>query len=232
MTKLVFAILPTVGGKVRDEYIAKLAATSAYAKAHEPGVLTYAVCLPRDEADQKTIYMIEAYADQAALDAHMQIDLVKDMIAWMGGPAPVLEGAPTVLVLDVLDKVDHVDGDAGKFGLFARPAGVAAAADPYIVVGALAYKDAALADKSLAYWADVVATTKADEPGSLVYALARSAAEPAKLYTLEAYENEAYLWETHAKSAAVQMNVADTKDWRAGLTHYFLKQVHGFLARS
>ncbi|KIH90813.1 hypothetical protein SPBR_00978 [Sporothrix brasiliensis 5110] len=226
MPKLVFAILPTVGGKVRDEYIAKLAATSAYAKAHEPGVLTYAVCLPRDEADQKTIYMIETYADQGALDAHMQIDLVKDMIAWMGGPAPVLEGAPTVLALDVVD-----DG-AGKFGLFARPAGVAAAADPYIVVGALAYKDAALADKSLAYWADVAATTRADEPGSLVYALARSAAEPAKLYTLEAYESEAYLWETHAKSAAVQKNVADTKDWRAGLTHYFVKQVHGFLARS
>ncbi|KAL1895252.1 hypothetical protein Sste5346_005398 [Sporothrix stenoceras] len=223
MPKLVFAILPTVGGQVREtQYISKLAATSAYSKANEPGVLTYSVCLPRDEADQKTIYMVEAYADQAAFDAHMQIPLVKDMIQWMGGPEPVLESAPTVLELDIVE----------DFGLFTRPDGVAAAADPYVVVGEVSYKDGELVEKSLAHWGKVVATTKADEPGSLVYALARNPAEPTKLYTFEAYESKEYLWETHAKSQAVQDNVAETKDWRAGLKHHIVKQVQGFLTRS
>lgn len=204
------------------QYIAKLAATSAYSKANEPGVLTYSVCLPRDEADQKTIYMIEAYADQAAFDAHMKIDLVLDMIKWMGGPEPVLEAPPTVLELDVVE----------DFGLFTRAEAIGQAADPYVVVGEVSYKDGELVEKSLAHWAKVVATTKADEPGSLVYALARNPAEPTKIYTLEAYESKEYLWETHAKSQAVQGNVAATKDWRAGLKHHIVKQVQGFLTRA
>lgn len=166
--------------------------------------------------------MVEAYADQAAFDAHMQIPLVKDMIQWMGGPEPVLEAAPTVLELDIVE----------DFGLFTRPEETLKAADPYVVVGEVSYKDGELVEKSLAHWGKVVATTKADEPGSLVYALARNPAEPTKLYTFEAYESKEYLWEKHAKSQAVQDNVAETKDWRAGLKHHVVKQVQGFLTRS
>lgn len=166
--------------------------------------------------------MIEAYADQAAFDAHMKIPLVQDMIKWMGGPEPVLEGAPTVLELDIVE----------DFGLFTRPEGVAATSDPYVVVAEVSYKDGELVEKSFAHWRKVVDTTKADEPGSLVYALARNPAEPAKLYSFEAYESKEYLWETHAKSQAVQGNVAATKDWRAGLKHHIVKQVQGFLTRS
>ncbi|CAK7207785.1 hypothetical protein SEUCBS139899_010598 [Sporothrix eucalyptigena] len=221
MTKLVFAILPTVGGKAREEYIAKLTATSAYSKANEPGVLTYAVCLPRDETDQKTVYMIEAYSDQAAFDAHMKIEKVQDMIQWMGAN-PVLEAAPTVLELDVVE----------DFGLFTRGDAIQSAKDPHIVFGEVSYKDADLAEKSLAHWAKVVQTTKNDEPGSLVYALTRSNTNPATLYTFEAYTSKDYLWDVHAKSQAVQDNVKETSDWRAGLKHHVLKQVDGFLARA
>ena len=41
------------------QYIAKLLDTSKYAEANEPGVLKYAVCVPRDETNEKVIYVIE-----------------------------------------------------------------------------------------------------------------------------------------------------------------------------
>lgn len=208
------------------QYIAKLAATSAYSKANEPGVLSYAVCVPRDEADQKTIYMLEAYTDQAALDAHMKIDNVTEMIKWMGANT-VFEAPPTVLELDVIE----------DFGLFMRPDAIDQAEDPYIVVGEVTYKDGALVEKSLPHWAKVVHTTKTSEPGSLVYALTRGgvaggAAEPNKLYTLEVYTDKDYLWDVHAKSQAVQDNVRSTKEWREGVKHHMMKKVHGYLAKS
>ncbi|OAA57630.1 Dimeric alpha-beta barrel [Niveomyces insectorum RCEF 264] len=221
MPKLVFAVLPTVGGKLREEYVAKMAAVSEYAKTSEPGVLTYAVCLPRDEADQKTVYAIEIYQDQAALDAHMQTANVKDLIAWMGAN-PVLAKAPTVTELDVIEDL----------GLLVRNDKLAAVTDPYVVVGEVTYKNGELVQQSLPHWAKVVETNKTSEPGTLVYALSRGAAEPSKLYTLEAYESKDYLWDVHAKSAAVQANVATTKEWRDNLTLHVVRKAHGYLARA
>ncbi|CAK7244831.1 MAG: hypothetical protein STHCBS139747_006379 [Sporothrix thermara] len=222
MTKLVFAILPTVGGKGREEYAAKLAATSRYSKANEPGVLSYAVCLPRDETnDSKTIYVIEVYADQAAFDAHMKTDIVQEMVQWMG-VNPVLEAPPTVHMLDIVDEL----------GYFTRNDAIGAATDPHIVIGEISYKSAELASKSLMYWAKVMQTTRSDEPGSLVYAVACGDAEPSKFYSLEAYTSKDYLWDVHAKSQAVQDNVRETSDWRSGLKHHILKQVDGFLVRT
>ncbi len=203
------------------QYIAKLASTSDYSKANEPGVLSYAVFLGRED-DQKTVYMIEVYADEAAFNTHMQSDKVKDMIAWMGAN-PVLDGAPTVLELDVVE----------DFGFFSREAAAdPAVADPFVVVAEVGYKDGSLVQQALPHWAKVVKTTKDDEPGSYVYTLALNPAEPTKLYSFEAYESKDYLWNVHVKSQAVQDNVAATKDWRNGLTHHLLRKHHGFLARS
>ncbi|CAK7219503.1 hypothetical protein SBRCBS47491_003873 [Sporothrix bragantina] len=220
MTKFVFAVLPTVGGKAREEYVAKLGATSRFSKANEPGVLSYVVCLPRDETDEKTLFMIEVYADQAAFDAHMKTDIVQDMIKWMGAN-PVLEGAPAVHILDI----------AEPLGYFTRNNAIVSANDPYIVVGEVSYKSAELAEKSFKHWAKVLQTTKDNEEGSLVYALSRGDADPSKIFSLEAYTTKEYLWDVHAKSQAVQDNVKETSDWRSGLKHNIMKQVDGFFVR-
>ena len=186
-------------------------------------MLSYAVCLPRDKADTKTVYMVELYADQAALESHMQADVVKDLVAWMG-TNPVLEGTPTVLELALLQDVEG--------GVFVRHDVLDSTADPHIVVGEVGFKDSELLQRSLPYWAEVLKTTRDNEPGSLFYALARGSTNPNTLYTLEAYTAKDYLWDVHARSQAVQDNVQASKAWRAGLKLNILKKVNGYLARS
>ncbi|CAK7212810.1 hypothetical protein SCUCBS95973_001587 [Sporothrix curviconia] len=220
MTKFVFAVLPTVGGKVREEFLAKLAATARFSLANEPGVLSYVVCVPRDEADEKTLYMIEVYTDQATFDAHMKTEIVQGMVQWMG-TGSVLEDAPAVHELDVEESL----------GYFTRNSAIPAAKDPHVVVGEVSYKSAELAEKSFAHWAKVVQTTKDKEEGSLVYALSRGSEDPSKIYSLEAYTSKDYLWNEHAKSQAVQDNVKETSHWRSGLKHHILKQVDGFFVQ-
>ncbi|EPE07610.1 4-coumarate- ligase [Ophiostoma piceae UAMH 11346] len=220
--KLMFAVLPTVGGKGRDDYLAKLAAIADYARANEPGVLSYVVCLPRDTADTKTVYMVELYADHAALESHMETDHVKDLIAWMGANA-VLEGTPTVLELELLHDVES--------GIFVRHDALGNTSDPFIVVGEVSFKDSELLQKSLPYWAEVLKTTRDNEPGSIFYALARGTTNPETLYTIEAYTSKDYLWDVHAKSQAVQDNKQASEAWRSGLKLNILKKVNGYLAR-
>jgi hypothetical protein len=77
MAPIVIAKLPTASSTVREEvnstlisisitcidkslqYIQRLLAISKYSHENEPGVIKYAVFIPRDEADTKTAWVIE-----------------------------------------------------------------------------------------------------------------------------------------------------------------------------
>jgi quinol monooxygenase YgiN len=142
---------------------------------------------------------------------------VKDMISFMTSN-PVLDGAPTVHMLEYVDGLE-----------FSRPE-VNKTSDPYFIVGQLVYKPDGLV-KSLPYWAEVVKTSKADEPKTLAYGIAKDPKDANNLFTIEAYENEAALKDVHVKSKAIEESIKNQKDLRESLQHTFLKFYAGYLHR-
>jgi quinol monooxygenase YgiN len=70
--------------------------------------------------------------------------------------------------------------------------------------------------------------TERDEPGTLSYNILRDKDNANRVKTLEVYESERYLWDSRAKSAAVNSNKEANKDIRANLHLVFLKLVTGY----
>jgi quinol monooxygenase YgiN len=142
---------------------------------------------------------------------------VKDMITFMTSE-PVLDGAPVVHMLEYIDGFE-----------FSRPE-VNETSDPHVIVGQLVYKPETVA-KSLPYWEEVVRTSKANEPKTLAYGIAKDPKDGNTLFTIEAYENEAALKDVHVKSKAIEESIKNTKDLRESLQHTFLKFYAGYLHR-
>ncbi|KAH8650080.1 4-coumarate-CoA ligase [Xylariales sp. PMI_506] len=188
---------------------------SEYALHNEPGVLKYAVLIPRNDEDQKSVYAIEEYADQAAFDAHMETQGVKEMIEW-NGSTKLFDGAPTIKQLEFLDGYN-----------FSRPA-ANDAKDPHILFADLSYHPDTV-PQSLPYWKEVVETGRRDEPGTLVYGVLKDPSDADKLYVLETYESPEYLTEVHVPSKAIQESIKNTAHLRTGLVHTKLKIQGGFL---
>ncbi|KAI1627977.1 hypothetical protein EDD37DRAFT_692264 [Exophiala viscosa] len=206
--------LVTSSNDARDRVIKVFEQIAAYSKAHEPGVLTYAVTIPRDD-DGVTIYMLEEYADKATSDAHLTSQPVQDLINLFTSQ-PVLKEPPTVYQLEPVYS-------------FTKPEAMKAT-DPYVMFANISYK-AGSATQSLPYWEAVSSESENNEPGSLQYRLCREEANADRLHTIEVYESKEYLWEIHAKSKQVKESVEKTKDLRSGLVHAPLKMVSGFLHR-
>ena len=55
---LVVAEITSTGSEAREGIIARLQSASVYAKANEPGVYKYAICVPAED-DSKTVWAIE-----------------------------------------------------------------------------------------------------------------------------------------------------------------------------
>ena len=75
---LVIATVRVHPGKV-DAYEAATQDLMPKVRAANPGILFYHVGKARDEAN--TYRVVEAYADQAAMDAHMASDMLKQSFA-------------------------------------------------------------------------------------------------------------------------------------------------------
>jgi quinol monooxygenase YgiN len=99
--------------------------------------------------------------------------------------------------------------------------------DPYIVFGTLDYKPGT-AQQGILGFTHVCAMTERDEPGTLSYSILRDKDNANRVKTLEVYESERYLWDSRAKSAAVNSNKEANKDIRANLHLVFLKLVTGY----
>ncbi|PGH02265.1 hypothetical protein AJ80_08890 [Polytolypa hystricis UAMH7299] len=213
---LVVAQMTTVGGSVRDEMIQKLQNLSEIALKSEPGILKYAVLVPRED-DGKTVYAVEEYVDKAALDEHMATEAVKQLTQWLTENS-VVEAA-------AIHNLEYFPGFR-----FSRES-VLEHPDPYCMFAELDYVPGGV-DTSIPYWRAVVETGRDNEPGTMVYGILKDTEKANRLCSIEAYESAEYLKDVHVPSKAIQESIANTKHLRTGLKHHFMKKRGGFLYRT
>lgn len=140
---------------------------------------------------------ISRYADEAALQIHNQQGAVKEMIKWLG--LGVLKSDPIIRQLELLERCSN----------FTRPE-VANHAGPLVVFSEVEYKPDT-ASKTHAYWEDIVNTSRAERPGTLVYGVWKDINQPNKLFIFHAYENMDYLMKVHVPSKPVQAMLENEK---------------------
>ena len=158
---------------------------------------------------------IDRYADKKALDSHMEIPPVKEVIAYMSSN-PVFQGSgPKIHQLSWLEGMD-----------FTKPE-VSQQKDLYVVFADIELI-AGKRDDTLRYWQGNL-DSSSEESGCFVYGFAQDSEKPDHLFSLEAYESESYLWDVHFKAAAVQETIQKTKDLRKNLTLAKLKFHSGFV---
>jgi quinol monooxygenase YgiN len=203
--------------------------TMQHARDKEPGATKFALNIPQDEKDDKSIYAVEElaidpapfhaiaadnyrYENQAAFDSHLATPVVAKVLEQLQSQSLIV-GTPELSILH-------------PFCGFSRPESNTAK-NVHIVIGTVVYKEG-MVPHSLPYWKGVFDTTEADEPGCMVYSICKPEGKPDVLQTVEMYESSDYLWNVHVKSAAVQESVKHTKDMRVSLAHLLLTCVDGF----
>ncbi|KAG7116128.1 hypothetical protein HYQ45_010432 [Verticillium longisporum] len=213
--KFVIAIVPTESVAKRDEFIKELAKSAHEAQVNEDGTLKYAVLTSRDIARETDIWVIEEYIDAAAFDHHMSLPSVNAMRAWMSenvGPKP-----PMMHILTYpSDSFQFSRQQVNKH------------TDPWIIIAELNYIVGGVG-MSLPYWQAVVDQGREEEVGTLVYGILKDEDTVERLFTMEAYESEAYLNDVHVKSDAIAASIKNTKHLRTGIEWSFLRLVVGFL---
>lgn len=161
--------------------------------------------------------MIEEYASQTALDAHMASKAVTDLIAFFGANPTLFGGAPTVTTSETSSA-------------FTRPE-AAKATDPFITYASIEYKEGKRAE-ALGGWKNVASETETNEPKTLSYNIYKNKDHPETIKTLEVYADQTYFKEVHVPSNAVQQNLKRYgNEIRVSLKHAFLKLVAGYLAK-
>ncbi|EGY20097.1 uncharacterized protein VDAG_02113 [Verticillium dahliae VdLs.17] len=232
--KFVIAVVSTESVAKRDEFIKQLAKAAHEALFNEGGTLKYAVLTSRDVARETDIWVIEEYVraqattkhatslteyaryiDEAAFDHHMSLPSVNAMQVWLGenlGPKP-----PTMHILTYpSDSFQFTRQQVNKH------------TDPWIIIAKLNYMVGGVGT-SLPYWQAVVDQGREEEVGTLVYGILKDEGTVERLFTMEAYESEAYLKDVHVKSDAIAASIRDTKHLRTGIEWSFLRLVAGFL---
>lgn len=155
------------------------------------------------------------YANEAALQIHNQQDAVKEMANWMR--PGVLNSAPSIRRLEPLEGCSNLT----------RPE-VANHADPFVVFSEVEYKPDT-ASKTYASWEDIVNTSRAERPGTLVYGVWKDINQPNKLFIFHAYESKDYLMQVHVPSKPIQAMLENEKDIRIGLRPWMLQTRGGYL---
>ena len=156
------------------------------------------------------------YADKKALDDHMATPPVKDMIAYMTSN-PIVSGTPTIRNLSWLNDMIFTKSE------------IVQKKDLFTVFADIEFEPGKR-DETLKYWKGNLDSSK-EESGCFIYGFAHDPEKPEHLYTIEVYESEEYLWNTHIKAAAVQETIEKTKSVRKNLTLSQLKFHAGFLSR-
>jgi len=100
-------------------------------------------------------------------------------------------------------------------------------AEPYIVFATLRYDSVESAEKAAEGFGGVCSFSEKEEPGTLGYNVLHDVNDPTLVRTFEIYVNQAYLWDPHASSDAVQENKKRQGDTRLGVDFVFLTFVAG-----
>jgi hypothetical protein len=143
----------------------------------------------------------------------MSSPVVTALLALFTSNPTLLLGPPTIHTLLVTST-------------FTRPS-ISSHADPYIVFGTITYKPNTR-DAAIEGFGTVSKEAEKTEPGTLMHNVGRNKDEENKINTLEAYESEKYLWDSHAVSVAVKANIESMKDARTDLELVLLKLVGGY----
>lgn len=142
---------------------------------------------------------------------------VAEMISFMTSN-PIVEGTPKIRNLSWIDDM-----------VFTKPE-VRQQKDPFIVFADLEFESGAR-DGTLKHWKNNLNSSK-EESGCFIYGFLKDPEQADRMYTLEVYESEKFLWETHVKAAAVQDTIGKTEGVRKNLILSKLKMVDGFLDRA
>lgn len=137
------------------------------------------------------------------------------MIKWLGSGH--LNSAPTIHQLEPLEASNN----------FTKPE-VANHADPFVAFSEVEYRPDT-ASKTYAYWQDIVNTSRAERPGTLIYGVWKDIKQPNKLFIFHAYDSMDYLMKVHVPSKPVQAMLENEKDIRIGLRPWMLQRRGGYL---
>ncbi|OCK75613.1 hypothetical protein K432DRAFT_308112 [Lepidopterella palustris CBS 459.81] len=204
----------TTAGKEARQKVCSGSSISKYSREQEPGVTRYAVSIPRDPQDEKSVYVIEEYANQETLDAHIWSFAVIHMMKLLLSDGSVFGEAPDVYTMEPVFS-------------FSRPE-ILKASDPYIVVASLDYEEGTRA-KAFDGWKRIVSESQKNEPGTLGYTILKDKDHENTIWTVEVYETEKYLRDVHAKSTVVTDDKTKYSDIKTNLDFAFLKIVAGYL---
>jgi quinol monooxygenase YgiN len=232
MTLAIVARLETSSKTARSTLIDALSKAKDYAAEKEPGTLKYCIFIPQKD-DDTTIYMMDEsvtflalisiyllsarYTDTTALDEHMKAPPIADLMELLTSSPELLSSPMKMYKLEPSYS-------------YTRP-NVDERSDRFFVFGSLTYTEPKYAEVALNGFGGVGKASEANEPGTLAYAVLRDPEEKCMVRTIEAYESEEYLWDPHAKSAAVQDNIKVQGDTRIGRDLVFLKKVTGYFYR-
>ena len=181
-------------------------------------MLRYLVTIPIDESNETDIYMIEEYADQAALDAHLNAPPVQDLISLFGQPG-VLARAPDVH--NLTPSIDFARPELKSLSLEKKPA---------VVIANFPFKAGTLSH-ALEGWRELIAYSEKTEPQTWGYTVMEDS-ESSMLRTAEVYENWEFVKGVHLKSPAVTANAEHNGKDRAGkMDAVELRAVDGFFGR-
>ncbi|KAF9735110.1 hypothetical protein PMIN06_001455 [Paraphaeosphaeria minitans] len=214
---VVVAKLPFVSSAAKDTALKKLVKIAQFAKENEPDTLKYFISSSRNKSEENALHVVEEYTSQAAFDAHVSIDPMKDMVGWLTSNPQNIEGEAIVTMSET-------------YASFTRPE-VFKATDPWICYASIEYKEGKRAE-ALEPWKHVTSETEKNEAETLSYSILKDMGHPETVKTIEVYASQGYFKEVHVPSKAVQDNVNKYgNEIRLSLTHVFLKFQTGFLGR-
>jgi quinol monooxygenase YgiN len=158
---------------------------------------------------------VKRYADQAAVEAHMKLRHVQELLIRLKSS---VSQEPEVWMLDQCEGLDFTRATAT-----AHP-------DPFIVFTELEYKPGT-AKSTMPYWEAIFKSTRDEEQGALLWELAKDERHGDRLFAIHTYESRSYLMDVHAASQAVQNSLSHGRDNQIGIKVHFLKLLGGYLNR-
>ncbi|OQU98356.1 hypothetical protein CLAIMM_04153 [Cladophialophora immunda] len=200
--------------QARRELIAAFQVSIRYSQAEEVGTTKYAITVPVDPGDDKSLYIFSEFTDQAALDSHVTSPPAQD-VSKLFSSDPVLAAEPVTYHLTPVHD-------------FSKPRTVEVS-EPFVLFASLPCK-VGQGRAVLRRWKPLMVDTEA-ERGSLAYSAAKDIANPDRLYALEVFVDEQAYDDCHGSSEPVQSYLRDTEALREGVDALRLKAVGGYFLK-
>ncbi|PVH85153.1 hypothetical protein DL98DRAFT_651047 [Cadophora sp. DSE1049] len=190
---------------------------SQNAFANELGVLKFGLFVPSEEPNDKLLYSIEEYADQAAFNSHLSSKPVVEMFNWINS-ANIYSRPAEFYSLDSSPDLVSM-----------RPE-LATAKEPYVVVRQTNYQ-VGKRDQGVKAWKNVVSAAK-NETDTWLCGVYTDPAEPKRLFTIDACTSQEYWLNTHMKSEAYMESERVAKAVGNSTEFSYLKMMAGFLYKA